>query len=453
MTTIAGHLANYAQGLLYSDLPETVVHEVKRRILDTLGCAVGAWDSEPVKIVKEMGRSISCKGGATILGSSEKTSPDVAAFVNGTMVRYLDFNDTYLSLEPAHPSDNIPTGLALAECLGKNGRELILAIALAYEVQCRLCDAASLRMRGWDHVTYGAFSASLAAGKLMGLDEDAMVQALGLAATPNIALRQTRVGEISMWKASAFANVARNAIFAAKLAGLGMTGPSPIFEGGKGFMKQISGPFMLAELGGVNGQPFKILESSVKYYPAEYHAQSAIEAALALRHEVGPLNSIASIEVWTFEAAYSIIGAEPEKWAPKSRETADHSLPYCVAAALIDGHVNLDTFSEERIFQKDITDLMKKISVHVDPELDKEYPGGIPNLLEIETKTGQLWGKKISFPKGHWKHPMTDQEVEAKFRMLAEGQLGKERADRILDIVWRIDTVKDIGELMSQFSE
>lgn len=446
--TIADQLAKYAHNLNYSDLPPEVIHEVKRRVIDSLGCAVAAMDSEPAKIVGQIAHCVSSRRGATLLGTTHVTSPEMAAFANGAMVRYLDYNDTYLSKEPAHPSDNIPAALAMAESCEKNGRDLILAIALAYEIQCRLCDAASLRSRGWDHVTYGAFSATLAAAKLMGLGIRKKVHALGLAATPNIALRQTRVGEISMWKACAFSNMARNALFAAELARLGMTGPAPIFEGGKGFMKQVSGPFLLDGMGGVDGATFKIMESSIKYFPAEYHSQSAIEAALALRHETGDLDKVKSIEIWTFEAAYSIIGNEAEKWKPKSRETADHSLPYCVAVALEDGKIDLDSFNEERITSEKTLALMKKISVHVDPELDAEYPVGIPNLLEIQGEDGRIWGKKVSFPKGHFKHPMTDDEVEAKFRGLAEGRIGASQADAILKKLWHLEEVKDIGALM-----
>lgn len=449
--TIADQLARYAHDLQFSDLPPEVVHEVKRRVIDSLGCAMAAANSEPVKIVREIARCVSSRRGATVLGTSDKTSPDMAAFANGAMVRYLDYNDTYLSKEPAHPSDNIPAALSMAESCERGGKELILAIALAYEIQCRLCDAASLRSRGWDHVTYGAFSSTLAAAKLMSLGVKNTVHALGLAATPNVALRQTRVGEISMWKACAFSNMARNALFAAELARLGMTGPAPIFEGGKGFMKQVSGPFMLADMGGVDGAPFKIMESSIKYYPAEYHAQSAIEAALALRSEVGDLDQIESIEVWTFEAAYSIIGNEPEKWRPKSRETADHSLPYCVAAALMDGRIDLDSFSEKRIADEKTLELMNRISVQVDPELDSEYPEGIPNFLEIHGEGGRMWGKKVSFPKGHTKNPMTDREVEAKFRTLTTGRMAGSKADAILEKLWHLEDVKDIGALMGFF--
>src|SRR3990170_1741482 len=304
--TIAHMLAEYAGKLKYTDLPEDVVHEVKRRVIDSIGCAIGALNSEPAKIARKIAGLT--KGSSSVIGTNLKTSPDLAAFANGVAIRYLDYNDTYLAKEPAHPSDNISACLAVAEDENKSGKDLITAIVLAYEIQCRLCDAASLRQRGWDHVTYGAFSSALAAAKLMGLSVEKMVHALGLAGVANVALRQTRTGELSMWKGCAFANTARNAVFAAILAREGMTGPAPIFEGEKGFMKLVSGQFALQKFGS-DKIPFKILETYIKHFPVEYHAQSAVEAALDLRRKLQKkegknfISSIKSVEIQSFDAA------------------------------------------------------------------------------------------------------------------------------------------------------
>src|SRR5213080_5515897 len=273
-TTLAHQLASYASSFRFEDLSKEVVHEVKRRILDSLGCALGAWNEEPCIIARNVASDFSAKHGSTIIGTNHKAPPDWTAFANGCAIRYFDYNDTYLSKEPAHPSDNISAALAAAESVGASGRELIAAIALAYEVQCRLCDAASIRARGWDHVTYGLFSSALAAGKLMGLSVDQLEQAVNLAGVNSAALRQTRVGQLSMWKGCAFANAARNGLFAAWLASEGMTGPNEIFEGPMGFWAEVSGPFLLdVEAFGCRDRPFKILETSIKYWPAEYHSQ------------------------------------------------------------------------------------------------------------------------------------------------------------------------------------
>src|SRR5438045_6201432 len=244
-TTPAHQLADYGCALRFEDLSKEVVHEVKRRVIDSLGCALGAWKEEPFVIARRVAADFSSKHGSTIFGTDHKAPPDWAAFANGCGIRYFDFNDTYLSKEPAHPSDNISAALAVAESVGAGGRELITAIALAYEVQCRLCDAASIRAHFWDHVTYGAFSTALAAGRLMGLTVEQLEQAVNLAGVNAAAMRQTRVGELSMWKGCAFANAARNGLFAAELAAAGMTGPSEIFEGPMGFFHQVSGEFEL----------------------------------------------------------------------------------------------------------------------------------------------------------------------------------------------------------------
>ena len=196
-------LARYTHSLRYDDLPGEVVHEVKRRLIDSLGCAFGAWNAKPYRIAREQAQSVRVSGGATIWGTGHKTSPDLAAFANGTGVRYLDFNDTYLSKEPAHPSDNIAAVLAVGETTGASGKRVIHAIVVAYEVQCRLCDAAALRPRGWDHVTYGPISSTLGTAKVLNLSVSQTAHAAALAGVANVALRQTRVGEVSMWKACA----------------------------------------------------------------------------------------------------------------------------------------------------------------------------------------------------------------------------------------------------------
>ncbi|OGW04354.1 MAG: 2-methylcitrate dehydratase [Nitrospinae bacterium RIFCSPLOWO2_01_FULL_39_10] len=451
MQTLAERLAIYTNSLTYKDIPEDVIHEVKRRVIDSLGCALGAYNSEPVKIVRDVAGSIENLLGATIIGTKKRTSPELAAFTNGTMIRYLDYNDTYLSKEPAHPSDNISTALSVAEAEGRSGKDLITAIVIGYEIQCRLCDAASLRAKGWDHVTYGAFSSGLVASKLMDLNIEQTVHTLGISGVANIALRQTRVGELSMWKGCAFANTARNAVFAAILAKHGMTGPAPIFEGEKGFMKLVSGQFELEDFGGKDS-PFKILDTYIKFYPAEYHSQSAIEAAIELKSKIGDIDAIESIEVRTFDACYEIIGSGAEKWNPKTRETADHSLPYCIAVALVDGKVELDQFSEERIKDLMLHKLMGKIKISRDAELNRQYPEAMPNLIEIITKDGRRFSKKITYPKGHPKNPMTDKEVEAKFKTMADNILPPGQTDIILDKLWHLEYIKDVREIMDSIT-
>lgn len=452
-------LARYTDSLCYDDLPGEVVHEVKRRIIDSLGCALGAWNAKPYRIAREQAESIRVPGGATVWGTGHKTSPDLATFANGTGVRYLDFNDTYLSKEPAHPSDNISAALAVGETTGASGKRIIQAVVLAYEVQCRLCDAAALRPRGWDHVTYGPVSSALAAAKVLKLSVPQTAHAAALAGVANVALRQTRVGDLSMWKACAFANAARNGVFAALLAQRGMTGPAPLFEGEKGFMKLVSGSFELAPLGGEvsdgrKSAPFKILDTYIKHFPVEYHAQTAVEAALALRKELleaegaGAIASLSDIEIGSYDVAIEIIGRDPEKWQPSTRETADHSFPYCVAVALLDGRVTLQSFGEKRLKDPALLDLMKKTRVVRAPEFVDRYPEIMPTSIAVRTQAGRAYKKQVDIPLGHPLHAMSDREVEDKFRALARGRLERGRMGKLLDAVWMLDQAKDLGRVV-----
>jgi 2-methylcitrate dehydratase len=446
MPTLASKLSNWASRLTYEQLPREAVHEVKRRFIDSIGCALGAYRAAPCRIARAKAQDDGGSRAATVLGTPHMASPELAAFANGAMVRYLDFNDTYLSLEPAHPSDNIPAAWAVGEAAGRSGRDIILSTVIGYEVQCRLCDAASLRKHGWDHVYYGALSCALVAGRLWGLDPAKLEHALGLAGVCNVATRQTRTGQLSMWKACAFSNAARNGIFAADLARRGMTGPYEIFEGPKGIFKMLTGgPFdvVLAQ-----GGDFMINKTYIKFWPAEYHSQSAIDAALQLRAQIRG-RKIRSIDIASFEAAVSIIGSEPEKWRPTSRETADHSMGYCVACALLDGDVTRESFTDEKIKDPRILDLLDKTKIHEDVELNKGYPRGIPNLLTIVLDDGTRLEKRVDFPRGHAGNPMTDDEVVAKFQRNVRGVVAEATARKIIDLCWRLDELDTIRPLLA----
>ena len=429
--------------------------------------AFGSWKAEPCVIARRFAEAVAAPNGATLWGTAHKTLPELATFANGALVRYLDFNDTYLSKEPAHPSDNISAVLAAGESVRASGRQAIEAIAFAYETQCRLCDAAALRPRGWDHVTYGPFSSALGVAKVLKLSKAQTVQTINLAGVANVALRQTRVGDLSMWKACAFANAARNGVFAAMLARLGMTGPSPIFEGQKGFMELVSGPLDLPPFGGEREQapasgrsqsparaPFKILETYIKHYPVEYHAQSAVEAALVVREELlnkegrSALSGIAEIEIGSYDVAIEIIGRDPEKWRPATRETADHSLPYCVAAALLDGAVTVRSFDAKRLADPKLRALMQKVRVMEQEEFIGWYPKAMPTRVTVRAAGGNEYVKQADYPLGHPRNPLSDREIEEKFRSLSAGLFDRARAGKVIDMVWKLEILKDIGVLM-----
>jgi 2-methylcitrate dehydratase len=454
-TTLAHQLADYACALQFEELSPEVVHEVKRRVIDSLGCALGAWNEEPCAIARGVASEFSAKRGATIIGTNHKAPPDWTAFADGCAIRYFDYNDTYLSKEPAHPSDNISAALAIAESVGANGRELITAIALAYEVQCRFCDAASIRARGWDHVTYGAFSTALASARLMNLDPEKTRHAVNIAGVAGAAMRQARVGELSHWKGVAFATAARHGVYSALLARAGMTGPGPIFEGQMGFEKQLgvtlgnlgekfAVPFLKSE----HGPAAMILKTSIKYWPAEYHSQSAIEAALFLRKEIADPARIKSVTIESHDASVDIIGSEPEKWKPNTRETADHSLPYITAIALIDGDVTNKQFERERFADPHVWKFLETVNVKRNAELSAMYPDAVANIVRVDLDDGRRLTKRVDYPLGHAKNRLKDSEVEGKFFALVSPAFGEKRAREVVDLVWKLDEAKKIDGLM-----
>jgi 2-methylcitrate dehydratase len=321
MSTIAERLAEYSCSLHYRHLPADVVHLAKRMIIDTLGCAVGGYTSEPSKIARDLASTVSSTQPCTIIGSGQTSSPGLATFANGVMIRYLDYNDGYTSRESGHPSDSIAAVLAATELAGLGGRRAITATVVAYEAFCRLGDAATLKYHGFDHVTNGCIGSILGATRSLGLSQEPTREALNLGIAPNIALGQTRVGTLSHWKGCAYANASRNAVFATMLAQRGLTGPSPIFEGEHGFFQAVSRqPYEMEPFGG-NGQPFKIAECSIKRFPLGQYSQTVVQAALEAREQMPQVNvdDIAEVKIRTLQKAIDIMAGDEEKWHPSTR--------------------------------------------------------------------------------------------------------------------------------------
>ena len=444
-------LSEYADSLTFDMLPQAAVHQVKRRTIDVLGCAMGAYEVKPSKMARAHALAATAEPGATVLGTRHKTTPELATFANGVMMRYLDFNDTSMAAQEAgHPSDNIAAVLAAAEYARADARTVITGIALAYEVEGRFEDFL-IRDKGWDYVTYVAISSAAGAGKVLGLNREQMANALALAATPNAALRQTRVGALSMWKGCAAANACRNGVFAALMARLGLTGPEEAFEGPKGFLNQVTGPIELPPLGG-NSTPFRVQTAKFKYLPLEYHVQCAIEPALALRDALGgTTDEIEKVIVDTYDFAVEAAADSPDKWDPVTRETADHSLPYMIAVALTRGGVWLDDLSEERFKDPILRPLMRKIEVRKNAELTRIYPETNSFRIEIVTRSGQRHVRESRYAKGHPQNPMTDQEIETKFRNLMGPMFKPEQIDRILDQLWHLEQVQNLTEILTLF--
>ncbi len=448
MDKVTDYLSTYTTALTFSALPAEVVHQAKRLLIDTLGCAIGAYDSDPSKIARALADVISSRQPATVLGSGQQTSLDLATFANGVMMRYLDFNDGYTSKESGHPSDAIAAVLSPAEVAHADGKSVITAIVLAYEVFCRICDAVSVRRRGFDHVTIGVIASTAAAAKAMGLSSEQTYQAFNLSIAANNALYQTRIGDVSLWKGCAFANASRNAVFAVQLASKGMTGPAPIFEGPGGFFTAVSGePFALEPFGG-QGRGFKILDCSVKHFPLGQYSQTVVEAALQARQQLAKLEDIQEVQIMTLQTAVNIMAGDAEKWHPTNRETADHSMPYTAAVALKYGTVEAHHFTPEYWNDPRLMELVQKIKVSVSEEANRRAPEAMLSRVEVVTSAGQRLTGEVAYHRGHYKNPMSDGEIEAKFRGLARDLLTSQRIDALLDRVWHLEQVEDIGEVI-----
>jgi 2-methylcitrate dehydratase len=284
----------------------------------------------------------------------------------------------------------------------------------------------------------------------MDLDTEKMTQAVNLALNSHITMRQVRAGELSMWKGCSFANAARNGVFSTLLAREGMTGPSPIFEGEMGFFKQVSGPFEMNidDFGGRNGS-FKIAETYLKFFPAEIHSQTSIWAALEARKEIEKPEDIISVEIASHEAGYTILGKDPEKWNPLTKETADHSLPYIVGMALLEGKIDNSTYVEKNFRDPGILDFLKKITVFEDKELTSKYPEAVPNRITVTLSSGNVISKQVDYHKGHPKNPMSDKEIEDKFERLTRKYLSRKQSRKILDSVWRLEKERDVRKTIA----
>jgi 2-methylcitrate dehydratase len=449
--TIAEQIAEYASGASLADFAPESIQAAKARLLDTIGVMVAAIDAPPVAAARRVVERWPVAGGATILGGKVRVAPEDAGFVNGIMARYLDFNDTYLSREAIHPSDMIPALLAAGECFEASGEDLLRGILVAYEVACALADAVTIRDRGFDHVSNIAVGAAAGAASLLELDADRAHEAINIATVNAAALRQTRSGELSMWKGCAAAYAARHGLYSALLAAEGMTGPKPVFEGELGYMKAVSGPFTMPKL---TSNAVRILRTSIKWWPVEYHSMSAVEAALQIVSEAGRAKPslVEKIVIRTFKTSYSIIVKDPEKWRPKSRETADHSLPYITIRALLDGDIWLESFSSEKISDIAFLELAEKTIVEVEPRYDALYPEAVPNAVEVSLSDGRRYSAEVIYPKGHYRNPLTMDDLRRKVSRLTSGRLTDEQLDIIWDEVMSLDRLKSVRDLMGFLS-
>lgn len=435
-------LAEFIQKADFKDLTHKTKEELKIRLLDSFGCAFGALSGDPILRIQ---RSIDLMGGSPLvtLINGKKTSPDRAAFYNGALIRYLDFNDSFLAKhETCHPSDNIAPVLAAAEFSKISGKEFLLSLAIAYAVQCRLSEVAPVRAKGFDHTVQGSYAAAAGVAKALKLSPQEIANAISISAVAHNALRVTRTGALSHWKGLAYPETAFTSVHSAFLAREGITGPEEIFEGNKGFMETIAGRFLIDW----QTEDLHAVEKTIiKKYNAEIHSQTSIEAALELKrkHSILP-QDIEKIEIAVFDVAFHIIGGgvEGDKTLVRTKEEADHSLHYMVAVALLDDEVMPQQYNLERIAKKDVQELLKKIHVRPEKEHTDRFPKEMVGHVTIHMKGGKVFTKEKSDYEGFWTKPMSFDMAFGKFKRLAEGHISDKKMSEIAQAVHDIENIQ-----------
>ncbi|WP_010532054.1 MmgE/PrpD family protein [Lentibacillus jeotgali] len=443
--TMVEQLAEWAHSVDWNSLSDEAKEGLKGRVLDSVGTAIGALNGEPVRNIRRMTEHLGDESHVTLIGGG-KTTPDYATFYNGAAVRYPDFNDSYLAKEETgHPSNNIAPVLAAAEYAGTSGKDFLLALAVAYQVQCRLSDVAPARKHGFDHTVQGAYGAAAGAARAMKLHSSQIANAISIAGTGYNSLRVTRTGELSNWKGLAYPNTAMGAVHASMLAKYGITGPREVFEGNKGLMDSIADDFT------INWEKEdleRVTDTIIKRFNAEIHSQSSIEGLLEIRslENIKPEN-IKEIRLTTFDVAYNIIGGgeEGSKKLIRYKEEADHSLPYMLAAAYLDGQVMPEQYEPERIMRDDIQDLLQKVDVQPNDEYSSRFPDEMACRIELETQDGRIFNVEKRDYQGFKTQPASWDVLMEKYNKLTR-DIDSTLAAKIADTIKNLENVH-ISEL------
>jgi 2-methylcitrate dehydratase len=452
--TAVAQLARFVVDRSWDDLSEPAREALKIRVLDALGCALGAFGAPPVAAVRAQVDEFGGRPLSTLIGGGA-TAPDRAALYNGALVRYLDFNDSYFAPgETCHPSDNLAPVLAAAEYADASGRELLAALAVAYQVQCRLSDEAPVREVGFDHTTQGSYAVAAGTAKALRLGARETANAVAIAGTALNALRVTRTGALSNWKGLAYPFAASGAVAATFLAARGVTGPPEVFEGNKGFIEAIAGPFAIDW---EREDLERVRRTFLKRFNAEIHSQSAIEAVLELRdaHAIQAAD-VVRVELETFQVAYDIIGGGEEggKKEIHTKEAADHSLPYLLAVALLDGQVLPEQFDADRIARTDVQQLLRRVEIRPAADLTARFPAEHACRLSVRLADGVVLTAEKADYEGFLTRPLTWERTREKFERLA-ARVEPGLTGEIADAVAALDELRarDLTALLAQAGE
>jgi len=449
--SISRQIAEFAVNLKYEDLPENVVTEVKRYLYDSIGCAYGGYHTKDVKILRDIYLEMAGTGQATVIGYGDKIPAVNATLVNSLMIRALDFNDIYWKEDPSHPSDLIPAALAAGELAGSPMKDVIVAIVLAYEFEQRLCEFAvpGVRERKWHHATLTQFVSPIVAGKLLGLTVDEIVHAIGINGSHNHTIGCPTAGQLTMMKNTVDPMAVQTGVFAALMARKGYTGTEKVFEGKEGLMDVFGPDWALDKLVGDLGKKFKILECGMKAFPTEALTHTHLSATLkVVRGNDISYDQIDSVTITTIARACDIL-FDPHKYRPESRETADHSLPYCVACCLVDHGISTRSFSDEKLKDKRIWEVIDKIKGEASEEFEKMFPAKQPSKVVVKTKDGKEYSEYLEYPKGDPREPMTIEDLESKFNGLSAELLDSDRQKKVKDMIFSCEKMT-IADFMKE---
>jgi 2-methylcitrate dehydratase len=448
--TITARMAQWAAGLKFDHLPADAVHQSKRFLLDSLGCALGGYRQHDVRIALEVLDEIAGAGPATVIGSGRKMDPVSASLANALMIRVMDYNDIYWKQDPSHPSDIFPAAIACAERAGSHGRELMAGLVLGHEFEMRFCEAAfpGIRERGWHHATLTAFVSPIVAGRALQLGWEQIQHAVGISASRHATLGAVTAGRLTMMKNTADPLATQSGVFAALLAEKGYTGPEHVIDGKEGLAHCFGPEWKLNVLTDGLGDSWRITQCGMKAFPTEALTHTPISATLDLvkQHDLRP-DQVALIHIRSLARAADIL-ADPSKYDPRSKETADHSLPYVIAAAIVDRQVTPLQFTPEKIMDPVIRAQLGKVQVVADPEIERAFPALQRAIVTIRTTDGREFVRQMDYPKGDPRNPLSDGEVEEKFEALAGPVLSKAGRRKVIDTVWRLEKLDSVSALM-----
>ena len=449
--TITAQMSRWAAGLQYQDLSQDAVYQAKRFLLDSFGCALGGYQQHDVKIALAVLDEVAGPGSATVIGTGQRMDPVSASLANALMIRCMDYNDIYWKQDPSHPSDIFPAAIACCERTGSNCKELIVGLVLGHEFEMRLCEAGfpGIRERGWHHATLTAFVSPIVAGRALHLPWEQLQQAIGISASHHCTLGAVTAGKLTMMKNTVDPMATQSGVFAALLAENGYSGPEHVIDGKEGLTHVFGPEWKLNLLTDGLGESWRITQCGMKAFPTEALTHTPISAVLDLvkTNDLSP-DRVATIQIRSLARAADIL-SDPSKYDPQTKETADHSLPYVIAAALVDRQVTPVQFTMEKIMDAKIREQLKKVEVVADPEIEKVFPALQRVIVHINTTDGRCFSKQLDYPKGDPRNPLTDQEVEEKFAALAEVVLSKTAQKRLKEAVWNLERAGSVNELMA----